>query len=49
MIDRVGLLFGIGMVAGMCFTLLCLSFAVVLLTLHSKVKDKQEGNDEEVD
>lgn len=49
MIDRVGLLFGIGMVAGMCLTIAFLAVAVVLLTLHNKVKDNQEGDDEEVD
>ena len=49
MIDGVRLFFGIGMVAGMCLTIAFLSFAVVLLTLHNKVKDKQESDDEESD
>ena len=44
MIDGVGLFFGMGMIAGMCLTIVFMAAAVVLLALHNKMKD---GDDEE--
>lgn len=49
MIDGVRLFFGIGMVAGMCLTVLFLACAVALLALYSKKWEYYpEDDDEEV-
>lgn len=47
MIGRVGLIFGIGMVAGMCLSMALLAVAVVLLALHSKKLEYYPEDDDE--
>lgn len=47
MIGRVGLIFGIGMVAGMCLTIALLGIAIVLLVLHSKKWEYYPEDDDE--
>lgn len=47
MVDGVRLFFGIGMVAGMCLTIAFLAAAIVLLTLHNRIANKKEDDDEE--